>query len=166
MRTDVVERVQDAARRVAESAGLEIFDVQFRREASGMVLRVRIDRPGSAATAEDSVSVDDCARISRDLGAILDVEDLVPMAYTLEVSSPGLDRPLLGLGDYRRFVGRRAKVIVRERIDGQGFFKGRLGGVEGESGPEAAVIVIETDDGARRRIPFGAITRANLEVEF
>jgi ribosome maturation factor RimP len=166
MRTDVVERVQEAARRVAASAGLEIFDVQFRREATGMVLRVRIDRPGAAATAEESVSVDDCARISRDLSAILDVEDIVPVAYTLEVSSPGLDRPLLRLDDYRRFTGRRAKVVMRERVDGQGFFKGRLGGVERGGRPETAVIVIDTDDGIRRQVPFGVITRANLEVEF
>ncbi len=81
------------ASRVAAGYGLEIFDVQFRREAPGMVLRVRLDRPGPAAHAEDCVSVDDCARVSRDLSAILDVEDVVPTAYTLEVSSPGLDRP-------------------------------------------------------------------------
>jgi ribosome maturation factor RimP len=166
MRTDVVERVQDVARRVAAGAGLEIFDVQFRREAAGMVLRVRLDRPGTAATAEESVSVDDCARVSRDLSAILDVEDIVPVAYTLEVSSPGLDRPLLALDDYRRFAGRRAKVVMRERVDGQGFFKGRLGGVESGRGTGTAVVVIDTDDGARHEIPFGAITRANLEVEF
>lgn len=166
MRTDVVERVQEAARRVAESAGLDIFDVQFRREATGMVLRVRIDRPGASATAEESVSVEDCARISRDLSAILDVEDVVPVAYTLEVSSPGLDRPLLRLDDYRRFSGRRAKVVMRERVDGQGFFKGRLGGVAGGSRPDAAMVVIDTDDGVRHQVPFGVIARANLEVEF
>src|SRR4051794_18483063 len=123
----VVDRVQALALRIAESYGLEIFDVQFRREAAGMVLRVQLDRPGPAATAEDSVSVEDCANVSRDLSAVLDVEDVVPIAYTLEVSSPGLDRPLRRLDDYRRFVGRRAKVVVRERVDGQGFFKGRLG---------------------------------------
>src|SRR5260370_41747260 len=92
--TDVLEQVRRAAARVASSYGLDIFDVQFRREASGMVLRVQIDRPGPAASAEESVSVEDCARVSRDLSAILDVEDAVPTAYTLEVSSPGLDRPL------------------------------------------------------------------------
>jgi ribosome maturation factor RimP len=86
----VVEHVREAAGRVAAGYGLEIFDVQFRREAPGMVLRVQIDRPGPAATAEDCVSVEDCARVSRDLSAILDVEDVVPIAYTLEVSSPGL----------------------------------------------------------------------------
>src|SRR4051812_13149644 len=127
----VVDAVRTAAGRVAAGYGLEIFDVQFRREAPGMVLRVRIDRPGPAATPDDCVSVDDCARVSRDLSAILDVEDLVPIAYTLEVSSPGLDRPLRHADDYRRFTGRRAKLVVRDRVDGQGFFRGRLGGVDG-----------------------------------
>ena len=158
--SDVIERVREAANRVATGYGLDIFDVQFRREASGMVLRVRIDRPGPAASAEESVSVQDCANVSRDLSAILDVEDTVPTAYTLEVSSPGLDRPLRGADDYRRFTGRRAKLVMRERIDGQGFFKGRLGGVDGGD------VVIDADDGRTHRVPLGAITRANLEVEF
>src|SRR5438105_3048133 len=127
---DVVGQVRAIAERVAASYGLEIFDVQFRREAPGMVLRVRIDRPGSKATAEDSVTVDECATISRDLSAILDVDDVVPMAYTLEVSSPGLDRPLTRAEDYQRFAGRRAKLVMREKIDGQGCFKGQLGGLE------------------------------------
>jgi ribosome maturation factor RimP len=156
----VVEQVRAVAQRVASGYGLEIFDVQFRREAPGMVLRVRIDRPGPAANAEDSVSVEDCARVSRDLSAVLDVEDVVPTAYTLEVSSPGLDRPLRQLEDYRRFAGRRAKVVMRERIDGQGFFRGRLGGIDGQ------VVLIDADDGRQYRVPVGIITRANLEVEF
>src|SRR5438045_673341 len=125
----LVDKVCDIAGRVAADRGLEIFDVQFRREAPGMVLRVQIDRPGPAAAAEESVSVEDCAHVSRELSAILDVEDVVPTAYTLEVSSPGLDRPLRRADDYRRFAGRIAKVVMRERIDGQGFFKGRLAGV-------------------------------------
>jgi ribosome maturation factor RimP len=156
----VVDQVRAVAERVAGGYGLEIFDVQFRREAPGMVLRVQIDRPGPAATAEDSVSVEDCARVSRDLSAVLDVEDVVPIAYTLEVSSPGLDRPLRQLEDYRRFAGRRAKVVMRERIDGQGFFRGRLGGIDGRD------VLIEADDGRQYRVPVGTITRANLEVEF
>jgi ribosome maturation factor RimP len=157
---DVVERVRAAATRVANDYGLEIFDVLFRREASGMVLRVQIDRPGPAATAEESVSVDDCANVSRDLSAILDVEDLVPTGYTLEVSSPGLDRPLRGADDYRRFAGRQAKVVMRAPIDGQGFLRGRLAGVDGDD------VLIETESGRTRRVPIDAITRANLEVEF
>ena len=85
MTRDVVERVREVAARVAADHGLDIFDVQFRREAGGMVLRVQIDRPGPASTAEDSVSVEDCAAISRDLSAVLDVEDIVPTANTLDV---------------------------------------------------------------------------------
>src|SRR5439155_8071592 len=116
---DVVGQVRTLASRVAATFGVDVFDVQFRREAGGMILRVQIDRPGPAATAEESVSVEDCARVSRDLSAVLDVEDVVPTAYTLEVSSPGLDRPLRRPDDYQRFSGRRAKVVMRERVDGQ-----------------------------------------------
>jgi ribosome maturation factor RimP len=156
----LIDQIRTMAGRVAESYGLEIFDVQFRREAAGMVLRIQIDRPGPAATAEDSVSVDDCARVSRDLSAMLDVEDVVPTAYTLEVSSPGLDRPLRQADDYRRFAGRRAKLVMREAVDGQTFYRGTLGGVDDGH------VVIDGDDRKRHRIPLGVITRANLEVEF
>ena len=160
MKADVLGQVRAMAGRVAGSYGLELFEVQFRREAGGMVLRVQIDRPGPSSTAEDSVSVEDCAHVSRDLSALLDVDDVVPTAYTLEVSSPGLDRPLRGADDYRRFAGRRAKVVMREPVDGQSFFKGKLGGVD------AGGVAIETDDGKRHLVPLNVITRANLEVEF
>src|SRR5437870_12853806 len=140
---DVVEQVRSMAARVAAGYGLEIFDVQFRREGSGMVLRVRLDRPGSAATAEESVSVEDCAHVSRDLSAILDVEDVVPTAYVLEVSSPGLDRPLRHADDYRRFAGRRAKLVMRQAVDGQTFFRGRLGGGENDA------VVVDGEAGRR-----------------
>jgi ribosome maturation factor RimP len=157
---DIVAQIQAVASRVAACYGLEIFDVQFRREARGMVLRIQIDRPGPAATADDSVSVDDCANVSRDLSAILDVEDIVPSAYVLEVSSPGLDRPLRHADDYRRFAGRRAKIVMRHAVDGQTFFRGMLGGVEDGH------VLIEAEDRKRHRVPLGVITRANLEVEF
>jgi len=156
----VVEHVRMIAGRVAAPRGLEIFDVQFRREASGMVLRVQLDRPGPAASADESVSVQDCADVSRELSTILDVEEVVPGAYVLEVSSPGLDRVLRHADDFRRFAGRRAKIVMREPVDGQAFFKGRLHGVAGE------VVVIEGEDGRRHEVPLAVITRANLEVEF
>jgi len=157
---DVVGQIRTMASRVAESYGLEIFDVQFRREAHGMVLRIQIDRPGPAGTADESVSVDDCANVSRDLSAMLDVEDVVPSQYTLEVSSPGLDRPLRRAEDYQRFVGRRAKLVVRQAVDGQKFFRGTLGGID------AGDVLIDADDRKRHRVPLGVITRANLEVDF
>ena len=160
MHGDVVGEVRQAAARVAGGYGLDIFDVQFRREGRGMVLRVLIDRPGPGASAEDSVSVEDCVVVSRDLSAILDVEDIVPTAYTLEVSSPGLDRPLRGADDYRRFAGRFAKLVMREAVDGQKYFKGRLGGVaDGD-------VLIDGEDGRQHRVPLSVIARANLEVEF
>ena len=158
---NIADQVRPIAERVAGTYGLDIFDVQFRRDGRGMVLFVQIDRPGTAATADESVSVEDCARVSRDLSAVLDVEDTIPTAYTLEVSSPGLDRPLRGAADYSRFAGRRAKLVLREAVDGQMFFKGRLDGIEG-----GAVVTIVGDDGRPHRVPLGVVTRANLEVEF
>jgi ribosome maturation factor RimP len=161
---NIADQVRPIAERVAESHGLDIFDVQFRRDGRGMVLTVQVDRPGTSATAEESVSVEDCARVSRDLSAVLDVEDTIPTAYTLEVSSPGLDRPLRGAADYSRFAGRRAKLVLREAVDGQMFFKGRLDGIDGTGG--GAVVTIVGDDGRPHRVPLGVVTRANLEVEF
>ena len=108
---------------MAGGYGLEIFDIQLRREPIGMVLRVVIDRPdaGRVETPEESVGIEDCQRVSQDLSAILDVEDEFGEAglgdkYTLEVSSPGLDRPLRHEADYRRFAGRLAK-IKRANLD-------------------------------------------------
>ena len=160
MQRDIVERVREIAARVAATFGVEIFDVQFRREAPGMVLRIQIDRPGPAARAEECVSVEDCARVSRDVSAQLDVDEVVPTAYTLEVSSPGLDRPLRHADDYRRFSGRRAKIVMREHVDGQGFFRGTLRGLDGQH------VLIDGEDHRAHRVRLDLITRANLEVEF
>jgi ribosome maturation factor RimP len=167
-----LERVRQAAERVARSYGLEIFDVQFRRESAGMVLRVILDRvPRGAATegaagdrpaADDSVGIEDCQRVSQDLSALLDVEveDAGDdQAYTLEVSSPGLDRPLRHEADYRRFAGRLAKIVTAEPVAGQSAFAGRLAGVE-----DGAVLLSE---GRKvHRVPLAAIKRGRLEVEY
>jgi ribosome maturation factor RimP len=161
-----LSRVRGAAERVARSHGLEIFDVQLRREPIGMVLRVVIDRPatGNVETVEDSVGIEDCQRVSQDLSALLDVEDEFGEAalgetYTLEVSSPGLDRPLRHEADFRRFTGRLAKVVTTEPIDRQSAFAGRLRGVE-----EGTVVL---EQGRRtHRVPLAKIKRAHLDVEF
>src|SRR6187431_3182373 len=155
-----LEQIRAIAVRVAESRGLEVWDIQSRREASGHVVRVFIDRPGPASTPEESVSIEDCEQVNREIGTILDVEDPLPFTYTLEVSSPGLDRPLRHADDYRRFAGRLAKIVMREPVDGQGYFRGRLAGVEDGH------VCIDADDGKRHRVPVGVITRGNLEVEF
>jgi ribosome maturation factor RimP len=158
--------VREAAVRVAASHGLEIFDLQFRRESIGWVLRVMVDRvspPGAPPGLDAVVGIEDCQRVSRDLSALLDVEESltagISQAYTLEVSSPGLDRPLRGEADYRRFEGRLAKIVTRAPIDGQSHFAGRLAGVD-----EGHVVLIE---GRRtHRVPLDAISRARLDVEF
>jgi ribosome maturation factor RimP len=155
-----LEQVRAIAERVARSHGLEIWDIVTRRETTGQVVRVFIDRPGPAATAEESVSIEDCEQVSREIGTILDVQDPLPFAYTLEVSSPGLDRPLRDEQDYRRFAGRLAKIVVSEAVDNQKAFEGRLRGIEDRT------VLLEGPKGRMHRLPLQLITRARLEVEF
>src|SRR2546425_4386684 len=119
-----LDQIRGIAERVARSRGLEIWDVQSRREPSGQVVRVFIDRPGPANTAEESVSIEDCEHVSREMGTILDVEDPLPFTYTLEVSSPGLDRPLRSEDDYRRIDCRLGEIGVAETGDEQQSFPG------------------------------------------
>lgn len=169
-REEVLERVRAIADRVSRSYGLDVFDVQLRRESIGWVLRLIIDRPGPADSSpqpagEDEVGIADCQRVSQDVGAILDVEEdalseaVYRHPYTLEVSSPGLDRPLRHEADYRRFAGRLAKIVVAEAVDGQMHFEGRLGGVEDGC--------VRLTQGRRtHRIPLARIARGRLDVEF
>jgi len=155
-----LEQIRAIAERVAATRGLVIWDIQSRREASGHVVRVFIDRPGPSATPEESVSIEDCEQVNRELSTILDVEDPLPFAYTLEVSSPGLDRPLRGFDDYGRFAGRFAKVVVSEPVDNQKAFEGHLRGVDGED------VLLESPNRRMHRLPYRLITRGRLEVEF
>jgi ribosome maturation factor RimP len=161
---DPIERIRGIAQRVAGTHGLEVFDVQMRRESIGPVLRIVIDRPGPAdgspQSHDDSVGIQDCQRISEDISAILDVEDVIDHRYTLEVSSPGLDRPLRGAADYRRFAGRAAKLVLREPVDGRSHFTGRLRGVEDDT------VLFDDEQGRPHRVPLALVARARLEVEF
>jgi len=169
-RAEVVERIREIAGRVAGSYGLELFDVQLRRESGGWMLRVILDQVGEPAApaggVPEGVTIEDCQRVSHDLSAILDVEgdetlddEAFARSYTLEVSSPGLNRPMRHEADYRRFTGRLAKIVVSEAVDGQKAFAGRIAGVE-----DGAVLLAE---GRRtHRIPLGRVTRARLDVEF
>jgi len=165
--SDDLDRLRAEASRIAVSHGLELFDLQLRREAIGWVLRVIVDRPPRAVpevdSSADAVGIDDCRRVSEDLSALLDVDEAlvgtITQAYTLEVSSPGLDRPLRGAADYRRFEGRLAKIVTREPIDGQSHFAGRLSGLDGD-------VVLITEGRRVHRVPLDAVRRARLDVEF
>jgi len=163
------DRLRAAVARIAAGYGLELFDLQFRREAIGWVVRVILDRQPhrqetpEPAMVEEPVTIDDCRRVSEDVSALLDAEpDLVDdpdRSYTLEVSSPGLDRPLRAAADYQRFTGRLAKIVTTEPVDGQSHFSGRLSGLDGD-------VVLLTEGRRVHRVPLGLINRARLEVEF
>jgi ribosome maturation factor RimP len=167
MPSERLTTIRAAAERVARGYGLEIFDVQLRRESIGTVLRVTIDRPdrGVPELPEDAVGIEECQRVSRDLSAVLDVEeeDLGEAAlgqhYTLEVSSPGLDRALRHEADYRRFTGRLAKIVTSAPLNGQSAFSGRIVGVEQDT------VVLE-EGRKTHRVPVASIKRGRLAVEF
>jgi ribosome maturation factor RimP len=175
-----LEKVRGAAERVARSEGLEIVDVEW-KVGKQRFLRVYIDRiPKATAAISDAVgemgaaevvhdpypkiSHADCERVSQQLSVILDVEDLIPGAagYTLEVSSPGMDRALKKPADFERFRGRLAKISTSEPVGEAKFFEGRLAGfAEGKvrvelKGKEARTV----------EVPLEAIRKANLVVEF
>ena len=114
-----LERVREIADRVASSSGLEVVDVEFRGGGKARMLRITIDKPAG-------VTHEDCANVSREVGTILDVEDPVPGSYLLEVSSPGLDRRLSRPAEFERFVGSLIKLTVREPLNGNRHFEGRL----------------------------------------
>jgi ribosome maturation factor RimP len=156
-----LDKIREAAERVAHSEGLEIFDVEW-KVGKQRLLRVYIDRlPGPHnPDGHAGISHEDCGRVSEQLSVILDMEDLVPGAasYTLEVSSPGMDRKLIRPGDYERFRGRLARVWLNEPVEKQRYFEGRLTGyVDG--------IVKMTVRDREIAVPYAGIRKANLVVE-
>ncbi|HTU01653.1 MAG TPA: ribosome maturation factor RimP, partial [Candidatus Sulfotelmatobacter sp.] len=136
---EVTGRVLAICDALLPGLGLELVDVEFRREPGGWVLRLFIDR----SDAPGRVTHDDCQRVSEELGDHLDVEDLITHPYHLEVSSPGLDRPLTRPADFTRFAGQAARITTREPLEGRRNFRGRLAGVA-----EGAVL-LDLDEGPR-----------------
>ena len=114
-----IDKVRGIAERVAASSGLEVVEVELRGGGKARMLRVVIDKPSG-------VTHEDCARLSREVGTILDVEDAISGQYTLEVSSPGLDRKLIRAADYERFTGSRIKLTTQQPVNGNRHFEGRL----------------------------------------
>ena len=155
-------------------AGFDLVEVQSGREPSGWIVRLFIDRPDSGespsresegrAPSDSDLGVShlDCERVSRDVSAALDVADLIPHAYELEVSSPGLDRPLRRLQDFSRFTGREARIRMTEGVDGRRNFSGRLAGVEATPAAGTDGFVVIECDGRTYHLPVGDIAKANL----
>jgi ribosome maturation factor RimP len=179
-----LEKVRQAAERVARSEGLEIADVEW-KVGKQRFLRVYIDRPPERTAAPDTQDSDgsnasdaeegppsnpypkithgDCERVSQQLSVILDVEDLIPgPGYVLEVSSPGMDRALKKAADFERFRGRKAKIVTTEPVGDAKFFEGRLAGVA----PGKVRIELQGKQAKVVEIPLDAIRKANLVVEF
>ncbi len=148
----VAERVREIAEQVAVDHGLELVHAELAGPDGHPIVRVFIDKPGG-------VTHDDCSEVSIQLGTVLDVEDFIHSAYTLEVSSPGLERGLYKRADYERFAGSDAKIKVRTPVNGQRNFRGRIVSVN-----ETAVILEDRTSG-RVELPMEAIAKANLEVD-
>lgn len=150
---ELVERLTGLLTPVVRSEGLILVELQFRPEGSGLVLRLFVDRP------EGGVSLEECAQVSRQAGDLLDVEDVVPGRFNLEVSSPGLTRRLKTARDFEIFAGRAVKMMVREADGKNRTYCGLLKGMQGEE------VVLEIE-GKLRTAPLGQVLKANLDIGF
>ena len=142
-RQSLAARITETAEQVAASLGMEVVLVEIKGSGNKSVVRTFIDQPGG-------VTLDDCERFSRHLSVSLDVEDLIPYRYFLEVSSPGIDRPLVKESDFQRFCGKNASVRTRMPIEGRKNFKGRIanateGRIELEIAPDSKVSIALAD---------------------
>jgi ribosome maturation factor RimP len=147
------EAIGKIIERVAVREGLELVHWEAVGPQNNFVLRIFVDKPGG-------VSHGDCQTVSNQVGTLLDVEDLIPNRYVLEVSSPGIERGLYKRADYERFSGSRVKVKTSQPIDGQRNFRGRLIGIVGDS------VSLDADGRGRMEIPYEQIVKANIEYEF
>jgi ribosome maturation factor RimP len=147
-----LEKITEMAQRVALSEGLTLVDVELKGSGGSRLLRVYIDKP-------EGISHADCELVSEQLSAILDVEDPFPGSYTLEVSSPGLDRRLVKPSDFVHFAGRKARVVVREPVDDQKVLEGRLAGFE------AGRVRLDLGDAGLKELELSNIQKARLVVE-
>ena len=148
----IAERVQQIAEQVTIDHGLELVHAEVAGPENKPIVRVFIDKP-------DGVTHEDCSEVSLHLGTILDVEDFIHASYTLEVSSPGLERGLYKRSDYERFAGSRAKMKTRQPIAGQRNFRGTLLGIEGDN------VLFDDRTSGQVRVPFDWIAKANLELD-
>ncbi len=145
---EITAKLLDICEPVITGAGYELVDIVYRREQHGWVMRVFIDGVGG-------IDCEDCERVSRELSPVLDVADPVSQAYSLEVSSPGVDRPLRTPEHFRNSIGSVAKVVLGQGLDGRRNFKGELVAVE----PETVVIDVE---GQQFRLPVSDIDSARI----
>ncbi len=151
MSDTVIERVREFADSLLPAMGLELFDVQFRREGHGWVLRLMVDK-------EEGVTLDDCSRVSRETSDFLDVEDIIEHPYHLEVSSPGLERPLRTVAECRRHLGKKARIKVKEEVDSRRVIVGELQAVDKDE------ISVLSEEGETLRLNWENVQKARLTL--
>ncbi len=149
---NIISNIKELLEPILHEHNLELFDIEYKGANRKGVLRVFIDK-------EQGVTIDDCAEVSRELGTLLDVHEVIPGSYTLEISSPGLTRPLRKPSDYMRFKGKTIKIKTIENIDDKNVFKGKLLDFVDD------VVSLEAK-GNNYLIPYSNIEKANLELEF
>jgi ribosome maturation factor RimP len=148
---ETLQKIEHVLEPILREDGLDLVEVEFRPVGKRWLLRVFIDKPGG-------VTIGDCERVNRELGRVLDVEDYIEHAYTLEVSSPGLTRPVKTIDDFERYKGRLCKVVTREQIEGRTEFRGEIARTTGTEVEIKGKIDVFT-------IPICAIKKAHLEYE-
>jgi ribosome maturation factor RimP len=153
MQEDVASKVEEIAQRVVESEGLELVEVEVKGGGNSRFVRIAIDKP-------EGVTHADCQLVSDKVGAVLEAEDPIPGQYTLEVSSPGVERKLVKPQDFQRFQGKKAKITVREEVDGRRTWEGTLAGYAD------GIIALETQPGEIRHLPLDQVKKANLKFEW
>jgi ribosome maturation factor RimP len=149
---DIADHAEELAKGVVQAQGLELVHVEFLPKGRSSLLRLYIDKPGG-------VSVDDCQRVSRHLSLLLEVEDFIDQHYILEVSSPGIERPLFKAEDYRRFSGKEIRLVTHGKIEGRKNFTGLLKGFS------EGIVDLECQ-GVSYRIPLQEVKKANLVYRF
>ncbi len=152
MSKEIIDRVESLADPILRNEGMELVETEYRREARGWVLRLYIDK-------DRGVTLDDCARLSQEIGRVLDIEDVISVPYTLEVSSPGLRRPLRKEKDFVKYRDRTIRVKTFTPVGNRRQFKGKLLDMAGDS-IEIAM------EGEVFRIPLSNVAKANLEIDF
>jgi len=153
MSSAILSKIEAIAGRVAEPEGIEIVEIELKGGGKNRFLRISIDRP-------EGVTHADCELISHQVGTILDVEDVVPGAYTLEVSSPGVERKLLKYKDFERFTGKKIKVVLREPVENSRRWDGTLASCAD------GLIDLELSEGKKIQFPFDQVEKANLKFEW
>jgi ribosome maturation factor RimP len=152
MSKSVAETISNIIEPIIDVMGVELVEVEFKKERGRWILRVFIDREGG-------VGLQDCERVSREIGPVLDAEDVVTHPFTLEVSSPGLERPLKKPADFERFRGKLARIKLYTPVEGEKTFSARILEIEGDK------VVLERKD-KNIRVPFSKIAKANLKIEW